>query len=327
MPSRFPVCLAGLGQGQRGRHHVGHVHDAPLAAQPLAVGAAVPARPAVVHVDDPDAAAGEEGLLQVEPGHDMGRGAAVHPDDVRRPLSVRAPDRGVGRRVDQRVHDRAGRPGQAGCPGHREVGGVWQRVRAAVELAGRRGPQVTADSGNVHADHGHRHRRAAGDGGDRLAGRGQPGAEDAVRHVEVGELARSRVEHAQPGLFRAVRDGDAAVAEHRVRAHAQLPQRGGELLLSRAQRPGDGRPGLRPGEHVSHVEVPPAGPVGDRVQAAVVAPDRSQHRLGVAAHDQLLLALVADRPGATERRDPEFGAVPWHPGVIPADPGQPGAVR
>ena len=36
---------------------------------------------------------------------------------------------------------------------------------------------------------------------------------------------------------------------------------------------------------------------------------------------------VADRLAAVERRDPQFGAVPGHLGVIPADPGQPGAIR
>ena len=229
-------------------------------------------------------------------------------------------DRGVGRRVDQRVHDRAGRPGQPGRPRGRQVGGIRQRVRAAVQLAGRRGAQILVRSGNVDADHGHRHRRAAGDGGHGLAGRGQPVDEHAVGQVEVGEPARFRVEHAQPGFPGAVRDDDAAVAEHRVRAHAQLPQRAGELLLLRAQRPGEG-------EQVSQVEVPPSGPVGDRVQAAVVTPDRSQHGLGGAPHDQLLLALVADRHVVVECRDPEFGAVPRHPGVVPADPGEPGAVR
>src|SRR2546430_1347416 len=68
---RFAARLARLGQPQRGRHRVGHVHDPPLAAQPLAVGPAVPARAAVVHVDDSDAAAGEVGLLQVMTGDDL----------------------------------------------------------------------------------------------------------------------------------------------------------------------------------------------------------------------------------------------------------------
>ena len=73
------VRLARLGQRQRGRHRVLHVHHAPLAAQPLAVGPAVAGRPAVVDVDDADAAAGEEGLLQVEQADDAARWARRAP--------------------------------------------------------------------------------------------------------------------------------------------------------------------------------------------------------------------------------------------------------
>jgi hypothetical protein len=128
------VRLARLGQRERRRHRVGHVHDAPLPAQPLPVGAAVPARPAVVHVDDPDAPAGEERLLQVEPGADLRGGTAVHPDDVRRQLTVGRPGRGVGRRVDERVHDGTGRPGQPGLAGHRQISGVRHRVQGPAQL-------------------------------------------------------------------------------------------------------------------------------------------------------------------------------------------------
>src|ERR1700685_826415 len=39
----LPVGLARLGQREHGGHHVGHVHDAPLPAQPFPVGPAVPA--------------------------------------------------------------------------------------------------------------------------------------------------------------------------------------------------------------------------------------------------------------------------------------------
>ena len=97
----LPVRLARLGQRERGGDHVGHVDHAPLAAQPLPVGPAVPARTAVVHVDDPDAPAGEERLLQVEPGDHVRGRAAVHPHDVGRQLALGRADRGVGRRVDQ----------------------------------------------------------------------------------------------------------------------------------------------------------------------------------------------------------------------------------
>src|SRR4029077_10081123 len=120
---------------------------------------------------------------------------------------------------------------------------------------------------------------------------GYAGDEYLVGQVEVGQVAAVRVEHAQPGLAGAVGDGQAAVAEHRVRAQAKLPQRAGELLLSRAQ-------GLGESQQVGDIEIPPAGTVRDHVQAAVITPYRGQNRLGVAAHQQLLLTLVNNRPGA-----------------------------
>ena len=154
---------------------------------------------------------------------------------------------GLARRVDQRVHLRAGRAGQPVGPRHRQVGGVGQLVGAA---GAARGPRRVRGSRrprrDVHADHGHRHRRAARDRGDALAGRRQPGREHPVRQVEVGQLTGVRVEHSQPGGPGAVGDGEAAVAEHRVRARAQLPQRGGELLRRAGTAPWPSRPG-RPG--------------------------------------------------------------------------------
>ena len=246
----------------------------------------------------------------------------MHPHDVRGPLTLGTPDRGVGRRVDDRVHDRTRRTGQPGRPRHRQVGRIRQRAGAAAQLADLRVPP--AGSGppaeNLHVDHGRRHGPSARDGGDGLAGRGHARDEYLVGQVQVGQAAAVRVEHAQPGLAGAVGHGEAAVAEHRVRAQPQLPQRAGELLLPRAQ-------GARKGEQVGDIEIPPARTVRDHVQASIITPDRGQDRLGGAAHDQLLLVLVADRPAAVERRDPQFGAVPRHLGVIPADPGQPGAIR
>ncbi len=108
-------------------------------------------------------------------------------------------------------------------------------------------------------------------------------------------------------------DRQAPVAEHRERVRAQLPQRRGELLLPRAQR-------LRRPHRPGQVQVPPAGPVRDRVQAAVVAPHRGQHRLPVAAHHDLV-------PRVAGRGHPQLGPVPRHPRMIPADPGQHAAIR
>jgi hypothetical protein len=53
----------------------------------------------------------------------------------------------------------------------------------------------------------------------------------------------------------------------------------------------------------------------------VVAPDGREHRLPVAARDDPVVCHIADR------RHPKLGAVPRHPRMIPADPGQPGAIR
>ena len=111
-------------------------------------------------------------------------------------------------------------------------------------------------------------------------------------------------------------DGQAAVAEHGERIRAELPERRGELLLAWAQR---SRRTRRFGQ-VGLVQIPPPGPVRDHVQAALVPPDRSQYGLPVAAHDHPL-------PPLADRGYPQLGPVPRHPRVIPADPGQRGAVR
>ena len=122
-----------------------------------------------------------------------------------------------------------------------------------------------------------------------------------------------------------MRDGDSPVAEHRIRVHAELPQRRAELLLTRAQRSwlSRGCP------NVGQVQVPPPGPVREHVQAAVVPPDRGQHRFGVAAHDHPAGARLHHRASArvAQRGHLQFRPVPGHPRVVPADPGQGGAVR
>ena len=73
------------------------------------------------------------------------------------------------------------------------------------------------------------------------------------------------------------------------------------------------------------VEVPPAGPVADRVERVGVGPLRLQHRLGLAAeHGPHGRSTV---PSGAEHADPQLGAVPRHPRVVPGDPGDPPAVR
>src|SRR5690606_30267193 len=87
-----------------------HVDDPPLVVEAFPVGAAVPGGSAVVDVDDADPAAGEVGLVQVEPGGGSSGGAAVHPDDVGGgPFPFHF---GVGGRVDVGVHGGAVAAGQ-----------------------------------------------------------------------------------------------------------------------------------------------------------------------------------------------------------------------
>ena len=166
----------------------------------------------------------------------MRRRTAVHPDDVRWQLAVRGLNGGVGRRVDQRVHHRARGPGQPGLARYRQIRGIRSRVHAAGQFARLHRLRILAWRGNVHGDHGHRHRRAARDRDDPAPDGGKTAAEHAVRQVEVGELAGFRIEHAQPGLAGAVDHRDAAIGQQRVRPGAQLPHRSRELLFPRAQR-------------------------------------------------------------------------------------------
>src|SRR5690606_40489214 len=74
---------AAVDEGLRRGDGVLDVDDAPLAAQPLAVGAAVAGRAAVVDVDDADAAAGEERALEVEGRGDVPGRAAVRSGERR----------------------------------------------------------------------------------------------------------------------------------------------------------------------------------------------------------------------------------------------------
>src|SRR5690606_32220076 len=99
------------------------------AVEAFPVGAAVPGGSAVVDVDDADPAAGEVGLVQVEPGGGSSGGAAVHPDDVGGgPFPFHF---GVGGRVDVGVHGGAVAAGQGHGTGFGQVpdgGGFGERA-------------------------------------------------------------------------------------------------------------------------------------------------------------------------------------------------------
>ena len=179
MPSRRGSASSFVGQRQPGRHHVLHVHHAPLHAQPLPVAAAVPGGPAVVHVDDADAAAGEVGLLQVEQADHVRGGAAVRPHDVGRQFPVRGDRVRVRRRVHQRVHVAPVVALQPDLARHRQVPGLGNLLGLPAQHLGLPG-------GRVDPHHGQRGLRAAGHRHDRVAVRGHAPRELLERQVEVG---------------------------------------------------------------------------------------------------------------------------------------------
>jgi hypothetical protein len=302
------VCLARVGQRPGGGRHVVHVHHAPLPAQALPVGAAVSARPAVVHVDDPDAAAGEIRLLQVEHRVDTRGRPAVHPHHERRQLTVRRGEVPAGRRVDDRVHHLPVRAGQLPGPRPRQEGLVRQRVRLPPDLA--RDPGA-----GVYGHYAERRGRPSGQPGHRVAGRRHLRGEHQPRRVQSGQLAGLRIQDPQPGDAGPVHHGEPPVGQRLERPGAQLPQRRGELLLSRAQRSGDAVLSVR------QVQVPPAGPVGHRVQAPLVAPHRGEHRFGLLAHEHTVASQVS------HGRHPQLSPVPRHPRMIPGHPGELRPVR
>ena len=190
------------------------------------------------------------------------------------------------------------------------------RYAGVGSLLGLPAQHLGLPGGRVDPDHRQRDLRAAGHRDDRVPVRGHARHELLERQVEVGELAGLRVEQPQPHAALAVQDGEPPVAEHRVRPPAQLPQRLGELLLGRVQRL------RRLADQADLVHVPPAGPVGDHVQAGLVAPHRRQHRL---SHPALNQPPAPQHP-LGNLGHPQFGPIPGHPRVVPADPGQPAPI-
>ena len=235
--------------------------------------------------------------------------AAVHPHDVRRLLAVRGHRLRVRRRVHQRVHVAAVVPLQPDLARHRQVPGLRDLLGLPAQHLGLAG-------GRVDPDHRQRRLRAAGHRHDRVAIRGHAGHELLEWHLEVGQLAGLRVEHAQPHPALAVQHGQPPVAQRRVGPAPQLPQRVGELLLGRVQRLG------RLADQANLVQVPPARPVRDHVQAGLVAPHRRQHGLPHPALNQ----PPASQHAVRNLGHPQFGPIPGHPGMIPADPGQPAPI-
>src|SRR5690606_6376705 len=200
-------------------------------------------------VDDADAAAGEERALEVEGRGDVPGRAAVHEHHVRGQLALRRHGGGVGRGEDVGVDGTPERALQALGARLGQVGDVGQLGQLAAQ-------PLDAAGGGVDPHDRLRQVGSAGDADDRRAVRGQLRLPVRVGDLEVGELERLRVVDAEAHVALPVQNGEAPVAELRVRHAAELPQRAGELLLGRVE----GLRGLA--VQADLVDVPPAGPVG-----------------------------------------------------------------
>ena len=236
MPSRARSASPDCARPRAAVYASRDVDDAPLAAQPVAVLAAVARGAAVVDVDDADAPAGEERLLQREDGKRVRRRAAVHVNEERRELARRSRHHGTSGRVDDGVHHASVRAaGKLYRPRVRQVGrvgsGDWLSFHQ-LDLPGR-----------GDAQHAPRGARAARHRGDRRAGDRELAAGGPVAgQLDAGQFAGDRVEHAEVELAEAVQHREPSVAQQLERPPAELPERPGEFLGERVQRPRRRRP-------------------------------------------------------------------------------------
>ena len=122
-PPRIGVAPADQVAGSRDA--IVDVDDPPLAVEPAPVLAAVAGAPAVVHVHDGDAAAGQELPGEIERGQRVRRGAAMRQHDERRAFPLGRDELGVRRRVEQGV--------RGPLPGRRELDRLGLRDRPRVE--------------------------------------------------------------------------------------------------------------------------------------------------------------------------------------------------
>jgi hypothetical protein len=110
--------------------------------------------------------------------------------------------------------------------------------------------------------------------------------------------------------------GDAPVSDKRVAGVVELPWGVGELGRHRQQR--------LDLAVVLAVEVPPAGPVRNKVQHALGVPLGLHDRLVRAADD---VAGWAEPPIRAKVGDPQVGAIPGHAWAVPGQPGKAAAIR
>ncbi len=279
-----------------------------LAAQPVAVGAAVAAGAAVVDVDHAEAAARPVEELAVERRGGVRGRPAVALHDQRRTFARRAPrSRGwrAGRR--RRAPSRPRPVGNSIAPRDRDVGGVDRLLaRLAHHVGLARGEVEDEDRGLALGAGG-------GEGDLGAAGRERGEAEGGVGQAEVAHALGAGLEQPEPfGRALGAHDGDRAVREERVGGAAEEPLGVAEVGPLGAE--------LGRALAIEAVEVPPAVAVGDEVQPSCGVPGGLEDRL---------LRAAGEAPGGGrvgERGEPELGPVPGHVRVIPAGPGEQRAV-
>ena len=289
---------------------VDDVHHAPPPVQALAERATVAGAAPVVHVDDREPTAREVLDLQIQPRRRLPGRPPVAPHDQRRARSRRPPEVGVGRRVVVRV-------GGAALGGERDRLGDGQ--------SGRVEPELLGDPQDVHRAGRHVQRHDLRGLGGRRAHERDPGTarvdgglEARERQVELEQLRRLRVEHAEVvhALTTPAAD-DAAVVQEGVRRVPELPQRDPELRRHRREV------GLC-AVLLRAVQVPPPGAIGDEVEPSVRTPGRLEHGLVRSTGDRMRRSQA---PVRLQLRDHHLGPVPGHAREVPLQPHEPAPVR
>ena len=238
----------------RGRiHGIAHVHDAPLAVQPLAIGAAIAGAAAVVHVDHGEAAGRPELHFWVE--HRVGGAGrtAVAQHEQRRYRAGRRAEAAIGGRIVEGMHRQAGAVEGDGL-GHRHE----QRVELVVARAFH---HLGFGAAERHARHG---RAPSGRPADEVGRtrRGHHRVERLDRQLHHFERGRADREQPQaPTALVGIRHHEAIRRRERVGAGAQAPLRLAEVGRHRVHRLGD--------LAAAPIEVPPARAIRDEIQQAI----------------------------------------------------------
>jgi hypothetical protein len=297
----------------RGGHAIAPVDVAPAAVEEPAVGAPEAAAAAVVDVEHADPALGEELDRERQCRAAVGGRTAVADHAQRRQLAGRCLPLGAGGRIVEGVRDIA----VAGVKLDRARHADRVRVELGVQRAA--GDLLALRRRIEHDERDGRPRRLGREGEPPAAGGEDRRLVLAPFELYGLQVAAARIEQLERVRRRARDDaGDAPVVEEGVAAHREDPARVADLaVVEPRQRP-------RCAVGAEPVEVPPPAAIGAEVQHAVGAPLRLEDRFLRAAGDA---ARVGHRAVRAERPDPQLGAVPRHPRVIPGEPGEPPPVR